>query len=118
MEMISPKGPRERYYSQKNVAELFDVSKQTVYLWIEEGKIECENSSGKLPGEEYWIPKEQFQTKDKMNKIDPTFTERREKEMEGIPVTDFDPGSIVLPVNAKYSLSHDEIKRYFTRKKK
>lgn len=106
------------YYSVKDVAELFDVNKQTVYKWIAEEKIEYkeDNSPGKVQRKGYQIPKNQFQTEDEMNEVDPSFRQRREEEMEDIPNTDFDPSNVDLPKDVKYSLNHNDIKRSIKRK--
>ncbi|WP_404451828.1 helix-turn-helix domain-containing protein [Virgibacillus necropolis] len=107
------------YYSVKDVAELFDVNKQTVYKWIAEEKIEYkeDNSPGKTQRKGYQIPKSQFQTENEMNEVDPTFSQRRKEETEDIPNTDFDSGNVVLPKDVKESLNHDDIKRDFKRQK-
>ena len=107
------------HYSVKEVAELFDVNKQTVYKWIAEEKIEYkeDNSPGKTQRKGYQIPKEQFKTEDEMDKVDPTFKQRREDELESIPNTGFDPAGIDLPRNVEYSLNRDDIKRNYTREK-
>lgn len=110
----------QEFYSVKDVAELFDVNKQTVYKWIAEEKIEYEvdESPGKIQRKGYQIPKKQFQTENEMIKVDPTFRKRREEDMEGIPNTDFDQSNTYLPENDKHGLSHDDIKRNIKRKKK
>lgn len=108
------------YYSVKDVAELFDVNKQTVYQWIKEEKIEYEEdqSPGKIQRKGYRIPKKQFQSEDQINEVDPTFQRRREEETEDIPRSDFDQTRVMYPENDKGSLSHDAIKRNLIRKRK
>lgn len=108
------------YYSVKDVAELFDVNKQTVYQWIKEKKIEYEEdqSPGKLQRKGYRIPKKQFQTEDQMNEVDHTFHRRREEDMEEIPHSDSAQNNVVFPENDKDALSHDVIKRNLIRKRK
>jgi hypothetical protein len=91
---------------------------QTVYKWINEEKIKCEeiNSPGKQQGKGYRIPKDQFEGEDAaddsaINDIDPTFRSRREKELEKIPNTGFDPGSLILPEDSKAAVNEEEIKK-------
>ncbi|ASN06363.1 helix-turn-helix domain-containing protein [Virgibacillus necropolis] len=107
------------YYSVRDVAELFDVNKQTVYKWIAEEKIDYkeDNSPGKTQRKGYQIPKDQFQTENEINEVDPTFKQRRKDETEDIPNTDFDSSSVVLPKDAKQSLTYSDIKRGFKRHK-
>lgn len=83
----------QEHYTVKDVAELFDVNKQTVYKWIAEDKIEykTDDSPGKIHRKGYQIPKSQFREENKVNEIDPTFRNRRENELEEIPNTGFNP---------------------------
>lgn len=105
------------YYSAKDVAELFDVNKQTVYKCAED-KIEYkkDNSLGKTKRNGYHILKTEFQTIEKVNKTDATFHERRKKEMEDIPDTGFDPNSVTLSKSGKNPVSHHEMKNSSTEK--
>ncbi|SFD42293.1 Helix-turn-helix domain-containing protein [Lentibacillus persicus] len=101
------------YYSVKDVAELFDVNKQTVYKWIAEEKIDykVDESPGKIQRKGYQIPKGQFQTEREMNIVDPTFSKRREKAMKDIPNTDSSQSDVSLPEHShNSSISYDDIK--------
>ncbi|QQK78751.1 helix-turn-helix domain-containing protein [Salicibibacter cibi] len=62
---LSKMNINSEYYSVKDVAELFDVNKQTVYKWIAEEKIDysIDNSPGKTLRKGYRIPKRQFHGK-------------------------------------------------------
>jgi len=75
------------YYSVKDVAELFDVNKQTVYKWIAEEKIEykTDGSPGKTQRKGYKIPKRQFQSEKEMDAVDPTFSKKHSSSRESPP---------------------------------
>lgn len=105
------------YYSVKDVAELFDVNKQTVYKWIAEEKIvyEEEDSPGKRTRKGYRIPQSQFQGEygyddKRMNQVDPTFRGRREEETNEIPNTGFNSDHLIFPEHSKKTKSIDEMK--------
>lgn len=114
------------YYSVKDVAELFGVSAQSVYKWIDEGKIEYkeDNSPGKKKRKGYRIPKQQFQGKYAMDdsvlsQIDPIFRARREEEMKEIPQSGFDSSNVKFPEEkGRKAQSYDEIKKMIMEKKK
>jgi len=107
------------YYSVKDVAELFDVNKQTVYKWIAEEKIvyKTDNSPGKKQRKGYKIPKEQFKTEKDMIAMDPTFSERRQIDIENIPNTDSNHNYKDLPKNGDGTKSYQEIKRNILKRK-
>ncbi len=75
----------KEYYSAKDVAELFDVSIDTVEKWVKEGRLKDETVTV--------FPKEQFDSVEKMHAIDPTFKERREHDLKEISrrATEKDP---------------------------
>ena len=69
------------FYSVKFVAQLFDVSMQQIYDWIDEGKI----IATKDDGGEYQIPESQFvgenaEDDSQFMRIDPTFRKRIEED--------------------------------------
>ncbi|WP_054637313.1 helix-turn-helix domain-containing protein [Thalassobacillus sp. C254] len=66
----------KEYYTAKDVAELFDVSIDTVEKWAKEGRLKDETVTV--------FPKEQFDSVGKMHAIDPTFKERREYDLNEI----------------------------------
>ena len=49
----------DKYYSIKDMTEIFNVSRQTVSRWIKDKKIESIRINRKV-----FIPKDQFETKD------------------------------------------------------
>ncbi len=105
------------HYTVKDVAELFDVNKQTVYKWIAEEKIEykIDESPGKIQRKGYQIPKGQFKTEKEMHAVDPTFRDRREKNMREIPNTgSYQPDMPPQEGNGN-SVSYDDIKAKINR---
>jgi excisionase family DNA binding protein len=120
VEISTVKDAKDEYYSVKEVSELFDVNKQTVYKWIDQGKIEYEedNSPGKVQRKGYLIPKCQFKTEEALNKVDPTFKNRREAELNEIPNTGFDTKNVTFPEESNESYSFEDIKHIIDHERK
>ncbi|MCD8510088.1 MAG: helix-turn-helix domain-containing protein [Bacillus sp. (in: Bacteria)] len=112
-----PISPNEltQYYSVKEVAELFDVTIQSVYKWINEEKIEykLDDGPGKQQRKGYLIPKDQFNDHGKINDVDESFFKRRLEEMEEIPRQKIE--STDLPTNSNRRLSKHGIRDLYNR---
>ena len=99
------------YYTVKFVAQLFDVSMQQIYEWIEEGRIIA--IKGK-ESNDYKIPSDQFVGKDENDDsrylaIDPTFHKRIEEEQKELyEMGKKDLSHIKLPVESSRKMSRRE----------
>ena len=47
----------KKYYTTQDIAELFEVSKESVLKWISSGKMKC----NKISPKKFWITEEQIE---------------------------------------------------------